>query len=188
MENPAATDSPAIAFRPLSREDFGLLSEWLGAPHVKKWWLEEHDAEAIEERYGPVVDGADPTEVFVIECDELPIGLIQRYRFDDNPGWQATISPSGAPQDGVGIDYLIGLENLTGRGLGPKAIDRFVTETWARYPDIAAIVVSMQEDNRQSWRALEKISFHRVWTGTLMSDDPSDAGISHVYVLGRPTL
>jgi aminoglycoside 6'-N-acetyltransferase len=76
-----------IAFRPLARPDFDLLSEWLSAPHVKIWWHDEADAESIEESYGPVVDGVDPTEVFVIERDEQPIGLIQRYRFDDNPAW-----------------------------------------------------------------------------------------------------
>jgi aminoglycoside 6'-N-acetyltransferase len=66
-------------------------------------------------------------------------------------------------------------------------INRFVRETWTRYPDIAAVVVNISEDNRRSWRALEKAGFRRAWSGALVSDDPSDEGINYVYVLNRPT-
>lgn len=179
------TGSP-ISFRPLARQDFGLLSEWLSAAHVRAWWREDHDAAAVERRYGPVVDGRDPTEIFVIERGRQPIGLIQRYRFADNPEWRAAISVAGTPDDAAGIDYFIGVKDLIGAGIGPQVIDRFVGEVWDRYPDVTAVVASVQADNRRSWRALEKIGFRRAWTGTLASEDPSDAGISHVYVRDRP--
>jgi adenine deaminase len=178
--------SAEIRFRRLDRQDFELLSEWLDAEHVRIWWREDADLGAIEDRYGPVVDGIDPTEVFVIEHDGRAIGLIQRYRLDDDLSWQATLSHTGTPHDAAGIDYLIGIEQLTGRGLGPDLIDRFVEQTWARYQDIVAVVVAVQEGNIRSWRALEKIGFRRAWSGELVSDDPSDEGINHVYVLHRP--
>ena len=165
-----------------------MLSEWLSSPHVKVWWREESDLDSIEERYGPVVDGMDPSEVFIVERGEQPIGLIQRYKFDDNPAWQSALSVAGTPQNAAGIDYLIGVEQLTGIGLGPKVINRFVRETWTRYPDIAAVVVNVDADNRRSWRALEKASFRRARSGALVSDDPSDAGTNHIDGLGRPTL
>ena len=178
--------SAEIRFRRLDRQDFELLSEWLDAEHVRIWWREDADLGAIEDRYGPVVDGIDPTEVFVIEHDRQPIGVIQRYRLEDDRSWQATLSGTGTPHDAAGIDYLIGIEQLTGHGLGPDLIDRFVGQTWARYPDIVAVVVAVQEGNVRSWRALEKTGFRRVWSGELVSDDPSDEGINHVYVLDRP--
>jgi aminoglycoside 6'-N-acetyltransferase len=178
--------APRISFRPLRRDDFVLLSGWLAAPHVKMWWRESSDIDAIERRYGPVVDGIDPTEVFVIDGDGQPIGLIQRYRFADDPEWRDTISVAGTPSDAAGIDYLIGVEHLTGIGLGPEVIGAFLTDTWSRYLDIDTVVVDIQENNRRSWRALEKIGFRRSWTGTLTSDDPSDKGVNHVYVLLRP--
>jgi aminoglycoside 6'-N-acetyltransferase len=178
--------SDGFAFRPLSREDFGLLSEWMSALHVEIWWQEPSDIDSIEERYGPMVDGIDPTEVFVVEREALPLGLIQRYNIDDNPAWRSTLSVTRTPRNAVGIDYFIGVERFIGRGLGPQLIDRFVSDTWVQCPDIEAVVVSINENNRRSWRALEKIGFYRAWSGTLESDDPSDAGISHVYVLYRP--
>lgn len=175
-----------IGFRPLARRDFALLSQWLSAPHVRTWWREDPGTEAVEERYGPVVDGRDPTEVFVVERGGQPIGLIQRYRIADNPDWQASISVAGSFGDAAGIDYFIGREDLIGAGIGPQVIGRFVGETWDHYPEVTAVVASIQVDNRRSWRALEKIGFRRAWTGTLVSDDPSDAGTSHVYVADRP--
>lgn len=141
---------------------------------------------AVEQRYGPAVDGRDPTELFVVERDGDPIGFIQRYLLDDNPEWQNSLTVAKSPSNGAGMDYFIGPESLVGHGLGPEIIDRFVEDTWNRYPTITAVVVSVPQDNARSWRALEKASFRRIWSGTLVSDDPTDADPSHVYVIDRP--
>jgi aminoglycoside 6'-N-acetyltransferase len=177
---------PDLSFRALGREDFPLLSQWLSAPHVQTWWREEFAPTSVERRYGPVVDGADPTECFVVEGDERPIGFVQRYLLADNPEWRVSLSVAGTPRDGAGIDFFIGVDTLIGRGLGPRIIESFVGDTWTRYPEIAAIIVNVSPDNRRSWRALEKAGFLRVWSGSLASDDPSDVGVSHVYMRARP--
>jgi RimJ/RimL family protein N-acetyltransferase len=175
-----------MRFRTLGRQDFALLSEWLSTPHVRTWWREESAPETIEARYGPVVDGTDPTECFIVERGGGPIGFIQRYLLGDNPGWQKCLGVAGTPSEGAGIDYFIGTAALIGIGVGPEIIDAFVGDTWTRYPGIEAIVVNVSPDNRRSWRALEKAGFLRVWSGTLASEDPSDEGLSHVYVRHRP--
>ncbi len=178
--------TPTFQFRALGRQDFALLSQWLAAPHVQTWWREEAGDDAVEARYGPAVDGTDRTECFVVEVDARPIGFVQRYLLADNPAWQSSLIVAGAPTDGAGIDYFIGVETLIGSGLGPEIIDEFVRDTWIRYPGISAVVVNVSPDNRRSWRALEKAGFLRVWSGTLASEDPSDAGLSYVYVRHRP--
>ena len=175
-----------IEFRPLARGDFPLLSQWLAEPHVKTWWREDHDPPAIEAKYGPCVDGREPTEVFVVDADRVPIGLIQRYRVAEYPDWERAVAGGSAPPGAVGIDYLIGVGTLLGRGLGSQIIDRFVQETWSRYPDVSAIVVDVLQANRRSWRALEKAGFEQSWAGTIDSDDPSDAGPSYLYLRHRP--
>jgi aminoglycoside 6'-N-acetyltransferase len=179
------SESSDLGFRPLTRSDFPLLSRWLASPHVKTWWREDHEIEAMEERYGPAVDAIDATECFIIELAGDPIGMIQGYLIDQNPEWQRALVVTGSPNNAAGLDYLIGDESLIGRGLGPKVIERFVEYIWARYPSIQAIVVSVHEDNYRSWRALEKSGFVRTWSGEIVSDDPSDAGPSHVYLLDR---
>ncbi len=177
----------SIAFRPLDHSDFPMLSAWLAAPHVATWWREDHDLTRIEAKYGPCVAGDEPTEVFVVESDGKPIGLIQRYRIEDYPDWERAVAVGSAPENAVGIDYLIGIETLLGRGLGPLIIDQFVREAWSRYPDAPAVVADVLQANRRSWRALEKGGFERTWAGTIHSDDPSDDGPVYLYVRRRPS-
>ena len=176
----------ALSFRPLERGDFSRLSEWLGAPHVKGWWRAGHTLAAIEAKYGPRVDGTEPTEVFVAEADGEPVGLIQRYRIRDYPDWERAVQIAAVPMDAVGIDYLLGDPALIGRGLGGQIIREFVQATWRQLPDASAIAVSVQQANRQSWRALEKAGFRRAWEGLLESDDPSDEGPSYIYLRDHP--
>jgi aminoglycoside 6'-N-acetyltransferase len=175
-----------LRFRALHRVDLPLLSDWLAAPHVEQWWREDPDIGAVDAHYGPSIDRIDPTECFIVERGGRPIGFVQRYRLTDDPGWQRTLAVTGAPLDGAGIDYLIGVPELTGRGIGPALIEAFVTDLWSDYPDVPAVIADVDQRNRASWRALEKAGFVRTWSGSLQSDDPSDDGPCHVYVRWRP--
>ena len=176
----------AVTFRPLRHDDFALLGRWLAAPHVQRFWREPADAAAVEARYGPSVDGSDPTECFIVlDGGDAAVGFAQRYLMADEPAWCECLAVAGSFADAAGIDYLIGPAALTGRGLGPAMIRRLVDDTWMAHRQVTAVVVGVAVDNRRSWRALEKAGFARVWTGSLASDDRSDAGRQHVYVLGR---
>jgi aminoglycoside 6'-N-acetyltransferase len=199
---------PELVFRPLGRSDLPLLAEWLGRPHVARWWREPSDLAAVEAVYGPLIDGSDPTEGFIAverqgQGQGRPFAFLQRYRLDDNPQWQRTIAvalaegatggadagqsdPIGVDDaTGAGIDYLIGDQAMTGRGLGRQMIDAFVAALWDRYADISAVVVAVDQDNEASWRALEGAAFVRAWAGVLDSDDPSDQGPHYLYVKRR---
>jgi aminoglycoside 6'-N-acetyltransferase len=179
--DPAGGARLLITFRRLRRDDYSLLARWFTAEHVAPWWREAADVAAIEERYGPTIDGADLAEVFVVELDGVAIGLAQWYRVADNPIWRRALAPSGFGEEAGSIDYLIGEAALLGKGLGPQVIEQFLNEVWPRYPEIAAVVTSTSTDNRRSWRALEKAGFRRVWSGEIVSDDPSDEGPSYLY-------
>jgi aminoglycoside 6'-N-acetyltransferase len=174
----------------MTREDFPALATWLRAPHVEAWfpWLrgDTDPGAAVEAEYGPCIDGIDPTELFVIETEGEPVGFIQRYRISDNPSWAAALSVIGDPRAAVGFDYAIGVLDATGRGVGSEAIRQLLADTFGRYPDVDSVIVAMQQANRPSWRALERVGFARRWAGLLDSPDPSDAGPSYIYVASRP--
>jgi aminoglycoside 6'-N-acetyltransferase len=175
----------ALSLRPLRRKDFALLSQWLSQPHVEPWWREDHDPESIERRYGPSVDGADRSQMLIAERDGSPVAFVQLYLLDDNPDWKRALASAGAYDDAAGIDYLIGDEGAIGKGLGPQIIDSLTEMAWQCYPGVLEVVVAVQQDNRRSWRALEKAGFDRAWTGDIRSEDPSDNGPSYVYVRRR---
>lgn len=85
--------------------------------------------------------------------------------------------------DAAGMDDLIGDATLLGRGLGPRLLGQFLDEVLPRYHEIASVALSVAQDNRRSWRALEKLGLTRAWAGDVFSEDPSDEGPSDVYVL-----
>lgn len=178
-------DDARIRFRRLTRQDFATLSAWLASPHVAAWWRDPSDLESIEADYGPTIDGADPTEVFVVERYGEPIGLIQRFLACDNPQYRHALEPSGTPAEAAGIDYLIGVEHLLGKGIGTEMIDAFCEQTFYRYPESPVITVAVQQANRRSWRALEKAGFERRWAGLFETGHASDEGPSYVYVRYR---
>src|ERR1700722_16551729 len=115
---PCTARSETMNFRPLATADLPMLADWLGRPHVMRWWREAADLAAVEAAYGPLIDGSDPTEGFIAVLEGLPLGFIQRYRLDDYPEWQRAIDVGVGQIPGAGTDYLIGDESMTGRGLG----------------------------------------------------------------------
>ena len=108
---------PVVTFRPLRRADFAQLRGWLNEPHVYEWWgvdagpdalggpgPKAATADQVDAKYGPAVDGLDPTSRFVILLDGDPAGLIQWYRLEDSPDYAAAI---GEPT-GAGVDVFLG--------------------------------------------------------------------------------
>jgi aminoglycoside 6'-N-acetyltransferase len=178
---------PAVSFRPCTLDDLLLVAGWLAQPHVARWWAEDPDLTAVEERYLPCLDGRDRTELLIMEADGASAGFFQRYLVADNPEWAATLRGTGQPDmdNAIGIDYLIGEATLTGRGLGTIAITAFTRLALARYPAAALMAVAVSQDNPASWRVLEKAGYSRCWTGELVSDDPSDEGLQYLYRLDR---
>jgi len=169
------------------REDFGDLAAWLADPEVARWWREDADPISVEARYGPAVDGQDPTRLVVVEVDGVPSGLVQGYRIADDPDWHQTLAGACVDVDldrMAGMDYLLGRPDVRGRGLGTKVVEAFSTGLLAE-AGIDGVLVDVLQANRPSWRALERAGFERVWAGRLVTDDPSDDGPAYLYLRGR---
>jgi aminoglycoside 6'-N-acetyltransferase len=138
----------------------------------------------VAAKYGPCIDGDDPTELFVISEADRPVGMIQRYQINDEPDWLPVFDGITDVTAAAGIDYLIGEPDAVGRGIGTAVIAAFTAMVFAWRP-VTSIVVTVQQANIGSWRILEKAGFSRIWSGELDSPDPSDHGPEHVYRLER---
>ena len=175
-----------VAFRPLERADLPLLGRWLAEPLVARWWAHDSSPEAVEADFGPVLDGADPTEVHLACAGDRPFGLCQRYTFADNPQYLDELAPVyPVPPEALSIDYLIGEPAMRGRGAGAAMIAAFVAEGWLRHPAARDVVVPVSAGNVASWRALERAGFTRVAAGPLTPDNPIDPPDHVVYRIGR---
>lgn len=146
----------SISFRPLSRTDFPLLHRRLAEPHVLAWWHEPLDLQGMEAKYGPRIDGIEPTHVFVIEYDQRPAGWIQWYRWSD---YQDHAQLLGAAPESAGIDLAIGEPELTGRGLGSSVIRQFVSAFVFVDQTIRTITTDPEENNLRSLNAFKRAGF-----------------------------
>ena len=175
-----------VAFRPLRREDFPLLSRWLAEPLVDRWWNDEASPEAVERDYGPVVDGLEPTDVFLVVTDR-PVGLVQRYAISAYPeDLEELAALCELPAGALSIDYLLGEPAARGHGLGTEMIRTFVARSWTACPGADDVVVPVAAGNRASWRTLERAGFVRIAEGPLAPDNPIDPPDHYVYRITRP--
>ncbi len=60
----------------------------------RPWWAE--DPAQVAARYGPSLDGEDPTALYLGLEDGVPVGFVQVYRFADEPAY-AVSSPTCSP-------------------------------------------------------------------------------------------
>ncbi len=173
----------------MRRNDFELLSRWLAEPLVAEWWNHDTSPAAVEREYGPAVDGREPASVLIAELEGPPFGLIQHYPIAAYPDYLAELAGlCEVPEGAVSIDYLIGLADHRGRGLGTRMIGSCVKRIWAERPGVTMVIVPVHVDNRASWRALESAGFRRIAEGRLTPDNPRHSRDHYVYRLDRPTL
>lgn len=156
-----------LKLRPLRRPDFRLLRTWLAEPHVSRWWDPRHDEAFIEAKYGPRVDGNEPTEVFVVELDERPVGLFQWCPADQYAWWPSEL---GLADDAVAIDALIGEPAAVGRGVGSALLEHVLARIPERFPGTRRVLGSPEVTNAASCRVLEKAGFELVHEGELPRD------------------
>ena len=144
-----------IGFRPLAHEDLPLVFDWLNREHVKRWWREAPTLADVEAKYGPRIAGDAKTDMYVIEVDGVPSGMIQTYLVSDHPEW------IGAEPGAAGVDLFIAEERLTGRGLGPRILTEFTSRIVFADPAVTACVAAPEIGNDRSLRAFEKAGFVR---------------------------
>ena len=179
---------PVVELRPLRRTDFPLLQRWLAEPLVARWWNDDSSADAVEADFGPVVDGQDPTGVYLAEHEGWVFGLVQVFRFDDEPEYLAELATVClVPGNALSIDYLVGEPDARRRGLGTAMIAAAVARGFADHPDASEVLVPVAAANEASWRALERAGGTRYAVGELEPDNPVDTRDHVVHRFLRPT-
>jgi len=166
---------PEVELRRLRRSDFPLLARWLAEPLVARWWHHEVTPEAVEWDFGPVVDGAEPTDVYLGCVDGEPFGLVQVYAIAAYPEYVDELAPvCEVPPGALSIDYLVGEPSARGRGLGAGLIATAVARGLADHPDAHDVLVPVAVGNVASWRALRRAGGTWYAEGELTPDNPAD--------------
>ena len=164
-----------IGFRPLTADELPLLYEWLQREHIQRWWTDRETYDEVVQHYLPAIEGGEPTDLYLILLDGLPVGFTQTYRVADYPEYRDLV----AVEEGVaGVDLFVAEPELTGRGFGSEALRRFVAEIVFSDPEIHACVADPDAENIASLRAFEKAGFRVVRRFV----DPSDNDKLHALL------
>ena len=148
-----------IGFRPLTADELPLLYEWLQREHIQRWWTDRETYDEVVQHYLPAIEGSEPTDLYLILSNGLPVGFIQTYRVSDYPEYRDLV----AVEEGVaGVDLFVAEPELTGRGFGSEALRRFVADIVFSDPEIHACVADPDAENIASLRAFEKAGFRVV--------------------------
>ena len=148
-----------IGFRPLTADELPLLYEWLQREHIQRWWTDRETYDEVVQHHLPAIEGSEPTDLYLILSNGLPVGFIQTYRVSDYPEYRDLV----AVEEGVaGVDLFVAEPELTGRGFGSEALRGFVADIVFSDPEIHACVADPDAENIASLRAFEKAGFRVV--------------------------
>ena len=177
---------PKITFRALARTDLPILRVWLNTPHVYEWWGRSEGIGAlggagddaatekqVEAKYGPNIDSSGSTHRFIIEVDGRPIGLIQWYRLCDFAEYARAIGED--PALAAGIDLPIGEPKALGRGLGSRALDKFMNSVIFSVAEVKRVVAGPAADNARSIRAFDKAGFQWLRNASVLGERSPEA-------------
>jgi aminoglycoside 6'-N-acetyltransferase len=173
-----------LKLRPLSKDDFPLLVDWINAAHVAPWWDGPADINWIAKHYSSRLAENALTRVYIAEIASRPIGFIKFYRYADYPDWDKLFSI----KDAVGIDYLIGEFEFIGKGLGSLMIKLTIPIIFNRYPNVDIIIAAPKRDNYASCHSLQKAGFKLIEDRLFKSDNPVHNGIKSIYGLHRDNM
>jgi aminoglycoside 6'-N-acetyltransferase len=142
----------ALSLIPFDRGRAALLAEWLGQPHVARWYPDP-DAH-LDWALDPPAGGSNA----LIERDNRPIGYLRWQKV----GREAldSLGLVEIPSGSVDIDILIGETGDTGRGLGPKALELLIEKLRAD-ETVPLAGLSPCVENLIAQRAYEKAGFRR---------------------------
>ncbi len=157
----------------MREDDFTLARRWLLEPHVRRWWHDDPKEtdypEGTIRDWAQAIRGDDPTDMFVIELDGRPIGMLQSYRVQDYPDY---IDELGELAElAVSLDLFIADPELIGKGHGPALIRAFLHTAFERY-GVTYCVIGPARSNVAAIRAYEKAGFR--YLRDYREDDTND--------------
>jgi ribosomal protein S18 acetylase RimI-like enzyme len=154
--------------------DAGLVSTWLHAPHVSRWWGDPE--KALAEILDRPSDGGDA----LIVAGGARVGYI-RWQTPRRPELDAA-GLHEVPDGAVDIDIAIGEREFVGLGIGPRALRQLVEGLIQdRGVPIPMIMLATSHENEAAVRAYEKAGFVR----RCRFDDP-ECGDCWLLVLEVP--
>ncbi|WRS28418.1 GNAT family N-acetyltransferase [Oscillospiraceae bacterium MB08-C2-2] len=145
-------DKNMLSLRPVKKEDFSIIKEWLNKDYIKKWygdseeWLSEIRNDSGD--FGWL-------NHYIVLYQDTPIGFCQYYDCSKTPaGFEWDSEPKGT----FCIDYLIGQESFLKKGLGSVIVQQLCLLICTQENPVQ-IVADPVPENIDSIKLLERNGF-----------------------------
>lgn len=145
-------DKNMLSLRPIKKEDFSVIEEWLNKDYIKKWYGEPE--EWLSEIRN---DSGDFGWInhYIVLYQDMPIGFCQYYDCSKTPpGFEWDSEPKGT----FCIDYLIGQEFFLKKGLGSVIVQQLCRLIFKQENPVQIIADPVPE-NIDSIKLLERNGF-----------------------------
>lgn len=169
-------------YRPLRRDDLGMLTRWMSMPHVARWWGGVPTREEVDDEFGAYADGTEPVHAFVAEEDGRPFAYLQWARLASYPDFAKLMGVGDL--DAANCDVLIGEPDYAYRGLGAPLIVGFLREVVFAEPSVTSCIIDPDVRNTSAIRAYEKAGFRFV----RVVEDDGEGNQNHLMELTREGL
>jgi len=127
---------------------------------VRRWWNDDPEERDYPEgtlaEWRSAIRGEDPTDMYMINMDGRPIGVMQSYRVDSYPDYVAQLGTLPAPA--FSLDVFIGEPDVIGKGHGVGLIRAFLPLAFDRY-GVDYCVIGPSRSNVSAIRSYEKAGF-----------------------------
>lgn len=188
-----APDEQRITLRPLTTADVPRLARWLSDPDVHAWYREgEPTVENLGDRYGPVIEGSDPTSAWIASIDGRPAGQVQCSRIAPESEYGMALDLSPPYRDGVaGVDILLGEPRFRNGGWGPLVLRAFLRRILFGRWRVPAAIIAPELMNTRAIHAYERAGFRWLKTVPIEDGDPDNTEDEYVtvvtdeYVMGQ---
>ncbi len=152
-------------FRPVTPDDFPRLRRWLEKPHVARWWP---DAEA---GVAEIAAGLEEPgfAAYLVHVGGRPFAYLQVYDPFAEPGHPYRDQPIGSR----GLDTIIGVSAMRGRGHGPGMLRAMAERLFAA--GAPRLLIDPDPANERAIRAYEKAGFRHLGVRSVVFADGQDA-------------
>ena len=148
-----------ISFRPIQDEDFPQLYKWLNTDFIIQWYSKkERSYNSIKNQYVKYITGEEPTQAYIIQIDNVDIGMIKTYFYSDYMG-DGYFDLLEADETSVGVDLFIGHKEYVHKGFGVKILKAFLNEYVFTNADIKNCIITPEPDNIIAIKVYEKVGF-----------------------------
>ena len=135
-----------------NENDYNLLYKWYHNPKVYTYFEQRIPSyEEIVRKYSKRTNIDSKTPVYIIECENNPVGIIQYTKLTNE-----TKKAYGIVEDGYEIDIFIGEEGYYHKGIGTIAIRKIIDKL---KKDNIVLVVVPEKENINATECYKKVGF-----------------------------